>query len=473
MDTELIVNLIENKLKFIPVSDQKKLIRSLAQFILDANMPIFLLKGYAGTGKTSVIAALVRSLRELRINTVLMAPTGRAAKVLASYSELQAFTVHKKIYRQKSMEEQSVFSLAPNMYKNTVFIVDEASMISGNSYEQSIFGSGNLLEDMMTYIRNGTKCKVIIVGDSAQLPPVGFNLSPALDINRLERYGNCMDMELKEVVRQANESGILFNATEIRKQIEANDVRFPKFRTDFPDITSITGTDLIETLSDAYAKYGQEETIVICRSNKRANKYNEGIRNRVFFMEDEIVSGDRIMVVKNNYRLSKDMEEIDFIANGDMATVRRIKKYQQRYGLHFADIILEFPDYNNLEIENKAILDTLSIESASLPAEMNQQLFYSLAEDYAHITNKRQRYTAIKEDPFFNALQIKFAYAVTCHKSQGGQWECVFLDCPYFADDNLTFEDLRWFYTAITRASKQLYLVNFDEKYFRQIDKNN
>jgi exodeoxyribonuclease-5 len=461
MNVELIVNLIESKLKFIPTTDQKNLICALSKFILAPKTPIFLLKGYAGTGKTSIIAAVVQSLFEIRINTVLMAPTGRAAKVLASYAGVQAFTVHKKIYRQKSIEEQSEFSLAPNMYKNTVFIVDEASMIAGNSYEQSIFGSGDLLEDMMTYIKSGAGCKVIIVGDSAQLPPVGFSLSPALDVDRLGCYGDCMSAELKEVVRQTNESGILFNATQIRKQIEDNDVRFPEFRTGFPDITNITGADLVETISDAYAKYGKEETIVICRSNKRANKYNEGIRNRVLYMEEEIASGDRIMVVKNNYRLSKEIEEIDFIANGDMATIRRIRKYQQRYGLHFADMILEFPDYNNLELENKAILDTLATESASLSAEMNKQLFYSLAEDYEHIANKRQRYKAIKEDPFFNALQIKFAYAVTCHKSQGGQWECVFLDCPYFPDDNLTFEDLRWFYTAVTRASKQLYLVNF------------
>jgi exodeoxyribonuclease-5 len=464
MNAELIVNLIESKLKFISTADQKRLISDLANFIFDPYSSIFLLKGYAGTGKTSVIAALVQSLHETRINTVLMAPTGRAAKVLASYAGFQAFTIHKKIYRQKSVEEQSEFALAPNMYKNTVFVVDEASMISGNSYEQSIFGSGDLLEDLMTYVKNGSRCKIIIVGDSAQLPPVGFSLSPALDADRLGYYGRCSCAELKEVVRQTNESGILFNATKIRQQIEAKDVRFPEFTTDFPDVAYISGVDLIEAISDAYAKYGKEETIVICRSNKRANKYNEGIRNRVLQMEDEIASGDRIMVVKNNYNLSKDIEEIDFIANGDIATIRRIRKYQQRYGLHFADMALEFPDYNNLELENKAILDTLATESASLSAEMNKQLFYSLAEDYAHIANKRQRYKEIKEDPFFNALQIKFAYAVTCHKSQGGQWECVFLDCPYFADDSLTFEDLRWFYTAVTRASKQLYLVNFNRK---------
>ncbi|MDR1169714.1 MAG: AAA family ATPase [Prevotellaceae bacterium] len=465
MNVEFIVNLIESKLKFIPTPGQKTLIRGISQFIIDPNVSIFLLKGYAGTGKTSVIAALIQSLNEIKVNTVLMAPTGRAAKVLSSYAGFQAFTIHRKIYRQKSVEEQSEFSLAPNMHRNTIFIVDEASMISGNSYEQSIFGSGDLLKDMMTYVKSGTKCKVIIVGDNAQLPPVGFSLSPALDADRLGDYGDCMDAELKEVVRQTNESGILFNATEIRKQIETNNVRFPKFRTDFPDVMNVMGVDLIEALSDAYAKYGKDETIVICKSNKKANKYNEGIRNRVFFMEDEIASGDRIMVVKNNYKISKEMEEIDFIANGDMATIRRIKKYQQCYGLHFADMVLEFPDYNNIEVENKAILDTLSTESASLSAEMNKQLFYGLAEDYEHIANKRQRYQTIREDPFFNALQIKFAYAVTCHKSQGGQWECVFLDCPYFADDNLTFEDLRWFYTAVTRASKQLYLVNFNEKY--------
>jgi exodeoxyribonuclease-5 len=466
MTIEHIEYLIESYLKFIPTADQKRLILGLSEFIFSPKTHIFLLKGYAGTGKTSVVAALVQSLKEVRLNTVLMAPTGRAAKVLSSYAKTSAFTIHKKIYRQKSIDEQSEFALAPNLYKNTIFIVDEASMISGNSYEQSVFGSGNLLEDMMIYINSGKRCKVIIVGDSAQLPPVGFSLSPALDIDRLGYYGDCIGVELKEVVRQTDKSGILVNATAVRKQIEANDVRYPKFQTDFPDIEQITGTDLIEALSDAYAKYGNEETIVICRSNRTANKYNEGIRNRVFFMEDEIVQGDRIMVVKNNYQSSKDIDEIDFIANGDMATIRRIRKYQERYGLHFADIVLEFSDYNNLELESKAILDTLSIESASLPAEVNKQLFYSLAEDYSSITNKRQRYKAIKEDAFFSALQIKFAYAVTCHKSQGGQWECVFLDCPYFADNNLTFEDLRWLYTAITRASKKLYLVNFDKRYF-------
>jgi len=466
MNSEHIGNLIVSKLKFIPTTDQKSLILALSNFIFDEKTPFFLLKGYAGTGKTSVVAALVRSLKEINVNTILMAPTGRAAKVLSAYAKAPAFTIHKKIYRQKSVAEMSEFSLAPNMYKNAVFIVDEASMISGNSYEQSVFGSGDLLEDMMSYIKSGTRCKLIIVGDSAQLPPVGFALSPALDIDRLGFYGDWMNIELKEVVRQTHKSGILFNATEVRKQIEANDVRFPKFNTDFPDIERISGIDLIETLSDAYSKYGNEETIVICRSNKRANKYNEGVRNRVFSMEEEIVSGDRIMVVKNNYQSTNDIEEIDFIANGDMATIRRIRKYQERYDLHFADIVLEFADYNNIEIECKAILDTLSIETASLSAETNKQLFYSLAEDYSHIPNKRQRYKAIKDDPFFSALQIKFAYAITCHKSQGGQWECVFLDCPYFPDDNLTFEDLRWFYTAMTRASKKLYLVNFDEKYF-------
>ncbi|MDR1897456.1 MAG: AAA family ATPase [Prevotellaceae bacterium] len=467
MINEHIVNLIESSLEFIPTADQKRLIKGVSDFIFDPYSEIFLLKGYAGTGKTSVVAALVQSLKKTGINTLMMAPTGRAAKVLSSYANIQAFTIHKKIYRQKSIDESTTFAIAPNMYKDTIFIVDEASMISGSLYEQSIFGSGDLLDDMMSYIKSGTRCKVIIVGDSAQLPPVGFSLSPALDTGRLKHYGNCTEVELKEVVRQTNESGILFNATEIRKQIETNDIRFPKFTTEgFPDIIPVSGVDLVDTLSDAYSKYGNDETIIICRSNKRANKYNEGIRNRVLCMEDEIVSGDRVMIVKNNYQSLKDIAEIDFIANGDMATIRRIKKYYERYGLHFADMVLEFADYGNIEIDSKVILDTLSMESASLSAEANKELFYCLAEDYAHIGNKKERFRAIKDDPFFNALQIKFAYAVTCHKSQGGQWECVFLDCPYFAEDNLTFEDLRWFYTAVTRASKQLYLVNFDKKYF-------
>lgn len=462
-----IANLIETNLGFTPTTDQIKLINGLADFIVDFNTDIFLLKGYAGTGKTSVMAALVQSLQTFKINTVLLAPTGRAAKVLSSYSHKSAFTIHKKIYRQKSIDEMASFSIAPNFYKDTIFIVDEASMISGTSYEQSLFGTGDLLEDLMHYVKSGTRCKVIIVGDSAQLPPVGFSLSPALDVTRLQCYGKVKDIELKEVVRQTNESGILYNATKIRKQIETNDIRLPKFdMEEFPDIVSISGGELIETLSDAYSEYGNDETIIICRSNKRANKYNEGVRSRVFYMEDEIVTGDKIMMVKNNYQNLKDIEEIDFIANGDMATVRRIRKYHERYGLHFADMVIELDDYNNIEIESKVILDTLSMETASLPAETNKELFYTLAEDYANITDKKKRFSAIKDDPFFNALQIKFAYAVTCHKSQGGQWKCVFLDCPYFKDNEVTYEDLRWFYTALTRASKKLYLVNFSEEYF-------
>lgn len=461
MIREHIENQIEKNLDFFPTSEQKGLISRLSEFIFAPDSEIFLLKGYAGTGKTSMVAALVQCLKILKKDTVLLAPTGRAAKVLSLYAGTQAYTIHKKIYRQKSLGEASEFSLAYNGHKDAVFIVDEASMIAGNSYEQSVFGSGNLLEDLMSYVKSGKRCKIVMVGDNAQLPPVGFALSPALDADRLEYYGKCAGMELTEVVRQTNESGILFNATQIRKQIETNDIRLPKFKIDFPDVELLSGVDLIETLSDAYGKYGQEETIIICRSNKRANKYNEGVRNRIFFMEEAIASGDRIMIVKNNYQSLKDIEEIDFIANGDMATIRRIRKYYDRYDLHFADMALEFSDYNNIEIDSRAILDTLSLESASLSADDSKQLFYNIAEDYGHIVNRKERIKAIRADPFFNALQIKFAYAITCHKSQGGQWECVFLDCPWFPDDKLTIEDLRWFYTAVTRASKKLYLVNF------------
>ena len=468
MINDHIIKLIKQKLNYVPSPEQEKTITKLSIFVTSQSSDfIFLLKGYAGTGKTSLVAALVRALNELKIRPVLMAPTGRAAKVFSSYASAPACTIHKKIYRRKSIDGGAgLFTLAHNMHSDTVFIVDEASMIAGGSYEQSVFGSGNLLDDMMEYVKSGKRCKLIIIGDDAQLPPVGFSISPALDVNRLEYYGDCVSAELTEVARQSSESGILFNATAIRKQMENNDIRHPVFRTEgFPDVEFVYGPDLLEAISDAYSEYGRNETIILCRSNKRANKYNEGVRRSVLYMEEEVESGDRLMVVKNNYQSLKDVTETNFIANGDMACVRRIRKYYERYGMRYADASLEFEDYGEIELDVKLILDTLAIESASLSTEKNRELFYAVCEDYAHIGDKRKRFNAVKDDPFFNALQVKFAYAVTCHKAQGGQWKCVFLDRPFFPDGGFSFEDLRWFYTAVTRAVDKLYLVNFDKSF--------
>lgn len=463
-----IYNKIKSHLEHIPTSNQEESIQKLSLFITDnkANN-IFLLKGYAGTGKTTLISALIKTMNEFKIRAVLMAPTGRAAKILSSYSQAPASTIHKKIYRQRSlMESFASFTLDRNQYSNSIFIVDEASMIAGNSSEQSIFGSGNLLEDMIKYIHSGINCKLILIGDDAQLPPVGYDNSPALSESTLKIYADCESIELTEVVRQSADSGILSNATHIREQLSNTFFSFPKFLiSKYTDVEAISGSDLIERLSDAYRKYGPEETIVLSRSNKRANVYNQGIRSKILYSEDEIMSGDRIMVVKNSYQSLGENSKSNFIANGDIGRIRRIKKHYERYGLRFASVDLELEDYG-LEIDTKIVLDTLNIESAALPYEKSKELFLSIAEDHSHITEKKKRYAAVRQDSFFNALQIKFAYAITVHKAQGGQWDCVFLDMPYFADnENLKREDLRWFYTAVTRAKKKIFLVNFDPKY--------
>ncbi|MDX9696664.1 MAG: AAA family ATPase [Bacteroidales bacterium] len=470
-------NSIIKSLGHSPTNDQVKLIDSLSEFIIDTeSRKIFLVKGFAGTGKTTVISALVKTTEALKIKSLLLAPTGRAAKVLSSYSQKSAFTIHKKIYRQKSSKDGfGTFVLNANLNSNTIFIVDEASMISNHSNDLSIFGSGQLLNDLLSFVYNDKNCKLILVGDTAQLPPVGIDLSPALDIASLSSYNfKINEVILTEVLRQTKESGVLFNATQVRTQINTKLVDFPKIQLEsFKDIEAISGTELIEKITESYDKYGLENTIIITRSNKRANQYNKGIRSKILWREEEIAVGDFIMVVKNNYywiETNEDIEDIDFIANGDIAEIVKIKKYTERYGFRFADVILRFIDYNDIEINCKIILDTLEINSAAMTSEDNKKLFYSILEDYSETARKKVKYDKVKNNPFFNALQVKFAYAVTCHKAQGGQWKSVFVDHGYFADHQIDIEFLRWLYTALTRTTDKLYLVNFNKLFFNNSD---
>ncbi len=457
-------------LRFEPTQGQKILVDSLAEMMTTTdNQQLMLVKGYAGTGKTSVISAFVRTLNDFNIRPVLMAPTGRAAKVLSAYSGEQAFTIHKKIYRQKSSKDGfGAFALNFNVHSNTFFIVDEASMISYNNADQSLFGTGNLLDDLLMFVYNDRNCRLVLIGDTAQLPPVGQAQSPALDRRQLEAYGlNVTECELTEVVRQSQESGILCNATIVREMVAEQQPSYPALQIrPFADIERITGGDLIETLSDAYDKFGTDGVAVICRSNKQANRYNQGIRNRILYREEELTPGDFLMVVRNNYSWIQNSENISFIANGDIVRLIRIRKYIERYGFRFAEVDLCLPDYNDYEFTAIIMLDVLNSEAASITNEQNKSLYYLVAEDYAHITPKSKQYKKIKEDPFFNALQVKFAYAITCHKAQGGQWPCVFLDQGWLTDEMLNTEYLRWLYTAITRTTEKLYLVNFSDKFF-------
>ncbi len=466
-----IASLIVANLDHKPTPDQSEAILKLSEYVAEnVNDSIFLLKGYAGTGKTSLISAVVGTLDSLRLRSVLLAPTGRAAKVLSSYSGKTAFTIHKKIYRQKSSKDGiGTFKLDRNLHKETYFIVDEASMIANSSTDSSLFGTGQLLDDLIEYVYSGTGCKLIVVGDPAQLPPVGSETSPALNIQSISSYGfGIVSFELKEVVRQAVSSGILMNATEIRANIHGGTRDYPQICVEgYDDVIRISGDDLIDELQIAYEKTGAEDTVVVVNSNKLANKYNQGIRNRIFFKEEEIGAGDLLMVVKNNYFwLKEDDEAAGFIANGDIAQVKKIIRYEERYGFRFADMTLYFPDYN-LEIDAKVVLDTLHYDSPSMPSEKNKELYFSILADYSEIKSKRKQFVAIREDPFYNALQVKFAYAVTCHKAQGGQWKRVFLDQGMFNRQEPTTEYLRWLYTAVTRATEKLYLVNFAGEFFK------
>jgi exodeoxyribonuclease V len=470
MRDTIIYNQLCKNLGNTPTDDQSDSLKKIASYICDNNNDvIFLMTGYAGTGKTSVISSMVKTLDLLRMRSVLLAPTGRAAKVLASYAGRPAFTVHKKIYRQKSSKDGlGSFSLDRNLHKDTFFIVDEASMVSNSSGESSLFGSGRLLDDLIEYVYSGKDCKLILVGDTAQLPPVGSTLSPALDASLLGEYGfGLISCELKQVVRQSEKSGVLMNATRVRLQVAEQNLVHPSIDCiNFKDTIRITGEELIDEISAAYGTCGMEGTIIVVNSNKQANRYNQGIRNKIFFREEEISPGDLVMVVKNNYSIiEEDEERTGFIANGDIAEVRKIRRYEERYGFRFADMVLKFPDYN-LEVESKVMMDVLHLDTPALPSEKNKELFQSVLSDYLNIKTRRKQYEAVRSNPYFNALQIKFAYAVTCHKAQGGQWERVFIDQGMFNRNEITIDYLRWFYTALTRSTDKVYLVNFAESFF-------
>lgn len=468
-ETILYDNLCKN-LGYIPTEDQSGALKQLSTYICsDSGDVIFLLKGYAGTGKTSIISALVKTLELLRSKTILLAPTGRAAKVLASYAGKSAFTIHKKIYRQKSSKDgMGSFMLDKNLHRDAYFIVDEASMISNSQNDTSVFGSGKLLDDLIEYVYSGTDCKLILVGDTAQLPPVGSSISPALDPVSLEEYGfGIITSELTQVIRQSEKSGVLMNATRVRLQVMESNLTHPALDyLSFDDFIRIGNEELIDEISSSYGSCGIEGTIVVVNSNKQANRYNQGIRNRIFFREEEISSGDMVMIVKNNYFLTEEEDSgIGFIANGDIAEVRRIRKSEERFGFHFAEMTLYFPDYQ-IELESKVMLDVLHMDSPALPSEKNRELFQNILADYLSIRTRRKQYEAVRKDPYFNALQIKFAYAVTCHKAQGGQWERVFIDQGMFNRNEVTIDYLRWFYTALTRSTGKVYLVNFSDEWF-------
>ncbi|MDR3181112.1 MAG: AAA family ATPase, partial [Prevotellaceae bacterium] len=461
---KFIVDKLRHYLGHEPTGAQGALLHELAAFVANPEgNATFLLTGYAGTGKTTVIASLVKLLEEMDIASWLLAPTGRAAKVLAGYAGKSASTIHRKIYRQKTQNDPtSNFVLAPNDASDAIFIVDEASMIS-NENQGALFGSGKLLDDLLQFVFSGTRCKLLITGDPAQLPPVHSPFSPAL---RHSAYRQCDSANLTEVVRQAAESGILHNATRLRNHIENNHCAMPVMLCKgFTDIEPISAGEVSEKLSEAYERYGERETVVICRSNKRANIYNAGIRAQLLGRDDELVRGDRVMVVKNCYQFVEHTDKIDFIANGDIAELVSIRRHEERYGFHFARAELRFPDYDDTEITAKIMLDTLHAETAALDEEKQRQLYEAVAASYAHLTTKRDRYKAIREDLYYNALQLRYANAITCHKAQGGQWKAVFVDHGYLTDEMVNVEFLRWLYTAFTRATEQLYLVNFDKRF--------
>ena len=470
MNSTKLIQLLNNKFPFEPTSQQTEVIKQLSEFVENSSSnSLFLLKGYAGTGKTTLVSSLINSLWSVGKKVVLLAPTGRAAKVLSVYSKKSAFTIHKKIYWMRTNSQGNTYvTLQENKHTNTIFVVDEASMIPDTSDKG--FGGRVLLDDLIEYVYSGEMCKLILIGDTAQLPPVQLDISPALDENLLgiTYRKDVYSAELTQVVRQQSTSMVLENATHLRDKISANDFDTPHVKCNSEVVRLDVGMDIQEALEDAYSNSGVEGTVVICRSNKRANLYNQQIRARIRGLEDDISTGDFLMVVRNNYFWLSEGSKAGFIANGDMVEVMRIYEINELYDCRFARIsvrLVDYPDEENLECI--VLLDTLTSESPAMTYEEYKKLYDEVAKDYSDIPKRAQRNKEIKQNPYFNALQVKFAYAITCHKSQGGQWENVFVEQGYFTSDMLSKEYFRWLYTALTRTTKKLHLINFKKEFFQ------
>lgn len=482
MLSDTLLHQLQQSFALTPTDEQAEAFRTFAAFMLSReDRAAMILRGSAGTGKTSVAAAIVRTMDRLKQKTVLLAPTGRAAKVFSQKAGHPAFTIHRRIYRQKSID--GGFTLAPNLASDTLYLVDEASMIANyGAVSEGLFGTGRLLDDLVSFVYSGTRCRLMLIGDKAQLPPVGEDDSPALSSEFMAGYAlDIHEADLNTVLRQSQQSGILYNATVIRELITRDEAtQLPRIRFHgFADIVLLPGGELIDTLSASYSEVGVDETMVITRSNKRANIYNQGIRNTVLDLSDLLSSGDIIMIVKNNYYwMEQEFKAMaaelktpnsplpipqmpSFLANGDRAIVRRVRHTRELYGFTFADLLLQFPDYDDYELTATVLTDSLTTEAPSLTQEQSNRLFNAVLEDYADERTKPERMKRLKQDPYFNAIQIKYAYAVTCHKAQGGQWAHVYVDQGYMTDDMLTPDYIHWLYTAFTRATERLYLVNW------------
>jgi tRNA A37 threonylcarbamoyladenosine biosynthesis protein TsaE len=464
-----------------PTPEQERALEVFAMFMTDRDEHVvMILRGSAGTGKTTLAGAVVKAMARLNQKLMLLAPTGRAAKVFSLYAGHAAYTIHRKIYRQKSAADLSSFGLNDNLNKDTLFIVDEASMIANLGLGEQMFGSGCLLDDLMQFVYNGQNCRLLLIGDKAQLPPVGEEESPALSASMLRGYGmKVYESDLNQVLRQSEGSGILWNATRIRELGEkwnegsGMGLPLPQIRLKgFEDVQTVSGDELVESLSNSYHHVGMDETMVITRSNKRANIYNQGIRNMVLDREDELCRGDMLMIVKNNYYWAEKftVDNLTFIANGDRAVVQRVRHVHELYGFRFAEVTMRFPDYGDFEMTAIVNFDTLTSESPALTREQQERLFNAVLEDYKDIPRQADRMKKLKEDRYYNALQVKFAYAVTCHKAQGGQWAHIYLDQGYMTDDMLTPDYIHWLYTAFTRATEKLYLVNWPKNQEERIE---